>query len=68
MTLPFLDQEPALAFVILALSVLFSPLIAGIERIVLGCFFCSLRGDDWMNVYLNHRQAHIGFLRGVNDA
>ena len=44
MTPSFLDQDPALAFVILALSVLCSPLIAGIERIILGCIFIGLGG------------------------
>ena len=52
MTLSFLDQDTALAYGVLAVSVLFSPLIAGIERILLGCIFDALGGLMFSTVLL----------------
>ena len=52
MTLSFLEQDPALAYAVLAVSVLCSPLIAGIERIILGCIFVALDGLMFNTVLL----------------
>lgn len=52
MTLSFLDQGPALACAVLAVSVLCSPLIAKIERILLGCIFAALGGLMFNTVLL----------------
>ena len=52
MTLSFLNQDPALAYGVLAVSVLCSPLIAGIERILLGCIFAALGGLMFSTVLL----------------
>lgn len=52
MTLTFLFEDTALTFFIFALSVLLSPLIAGIERIILGCIFVLFGGLMFNTVLL----------------
>ena len=52
MTLTFLFEGNAIAFSVFALSVLFSPLIAGIERIILGGIFVLFGGLMFNTVLL----------------
>ena len=62
MTTLFLFEGTALAFSVLVVSVLCSPLIAGIERILLGCIFILFGGLMFNTVLLAPILIIIGFI------